>query len=75
MAAGIKDKVAILGMGCSRFGERWDAGSEQLMLEACSEALHDAGIEREEVGAAWLGSANADPVPIEWSVLKARGQG
>jgi uncharacterized protein YaeQ len=26
-------------------------------------------------GAAWLGSANADPVPIEWSVLKARGQG
>ena len=25
MAKGIKDKVAILGMGCSKFGERWDA--------------------------------------------------
>jgi acetyl-CoA C-acetyltransferase len=25
MAIGIKDKVAILGMGCSKFGERWDA--------------------------------------------------
>ena len=25
MASGIRDKVAILGMGCSRFGERWDA--------------------------------------------------
>ena len=23
MASGIKDKVVILGMGCSKFGERW----------------------------------------------------
>ena len=36
MARGIKDKVAILGMGCSKFGERWDAGAEELMLEACA---------------------------------------
>jgi acetyl-CoA C-acetyltransferase len=49
--------VAILGMGCSRFGERWDVGSEQLMLEAFTEALQDAGIERKQIGAAWLGSA------------------
>jgi acetyl-CoA C-acetyltransferase len=26
MPKGIRDKVAILGMGCSKFGERWDAG-------------------------------------------------
>ena len=26
MATGIKDKVAILGMGCSNFGERWVGG-------------------------------------------------
>jgi acetyl-CoA C-acetyltransferase len=57
MATGIKDKVAILGMGCTRFGERWDSGSEQLMLEAFAEALQDAGIERQQIGAAWLGSA------------------
>src|SRR6186713_1587002 len=44
-------------MGCSRFGERWDAGSEQLMLEAFSEAVQDAGIDRNRIGAAWLGSA------------------
>ena len=31
MATGIKDKVAILGMGCSRFGERWDCGTEDLL--------------------------------------------
>jgi len=57
MATGIKDKVAIIGMGCSKFGERWDTGSEQLMTEAFVEALADAGIERERIGAAWLGSA------------------
>ena len=34
MATGIKDKVAVLGMGCSRFGERWDADSGDLMAEA-----------------------------------------
>lgn len=55
MASGIRDKVAIVGMGCSRFGERWDAGPEDLMLEAVSEALADAGVERDRIGAAWLG--------------------
>jgi acetyl-CoA C-acetyltransferase len=55
MATGIKDKVAILGMGCSRFGERWDAGSPDLMAEAFTEALADAGIERSQIEAAWFG--------------------
>lgn len=57
MATGIKDKVAILGMGCSRFGERWDCGTEQLLNEAFIEALADAGIEHKQIGAAWYGSA------------------
>lgn len=57
MASGIKDKVAIIGMGCSRFGERWDAGTEQLINEAVGEALEDAGIERSQINAAWFGSA------------------
>ncbi len=57
MATGIKDKVAILGMGCSRFGERWDCGTEQLLSEAFGEALKDAGIDRLQIGAAWYGSA------------------
>ena len=39
MATGIKDKVAIIGMGCSKFGERWDCGTEHLMSEAFQEAL------------------------------------
>ncbi len=55
MAAGIRDKVAIIGMGCSRFGERWDCGADDLMLEAFEEAVADAGIERDRLDAAWLG--------------------
>ena len=55
MASGIRDKVAILGMGCSRFGERWDAGADELMLEAYNEALADAGIAPGQIEAAWFG--------------------
>jgi len=54
MAGGIRDKVAILGMGCSRFGERWDTDADQLMVEAYGEALTDAGIETDRIEAAWL---------------------
>jgi acetyl-CoA C-acetyltransferase len=56
MAEGIRDKVAIIGMGCTRFGERWDAGSEELMVEAAMEAIEDAGIEKKDIQAAWFGS-------------------
>jgi acetyl-CoA C-acetyltransferase len=56
MASGIRDKVAIIGMGCSRFGERWDCGTEQLLTEAFVEALADAGIEKKQINAAWFGS-------------------
>ena len=44
MAEGIKDKVAILGMGCTRFGERWELGAEDLLVDAFLECLEDAGI-------------------------------
>jgi acetyl-CoA C-acetyltransferase len=56
MATGIKDKVAIIGMGCSRFGERWDVGPEELMVEAYEECLQDAGLETKDIQAAWLGT-------------------
>jgi acetyl-CoA C-acetyltransferase len=60
MPAGIRDKVAILGMGCSKFGERWDCGPEDLMVEAYLEAIADAGIETSQIDAAWLGHYNQD---------------
>jgi acetyl-CoA C-acetyltransferase len=56
MATGIRDKVAIIGMGCSRFGERWDVGAEELMVESFSECIEDAGIDPGDIEAAWLGT-------------------
>ncbi|MGD0657276.1 MAG: acetyl-CoA acetyltransferase [Syntrophorhabdales bacterium] len=53
---GIKDRVAIVGMGCTKFGERWDAGMEDLMVEAAYEAFEDAGIQPKDVQAAWIGT-------------------
>lgn len=55
MATGIRDKVAILSMGCSRFGERWDCSPEDLMLEAFNEALAEGGVTTGQIEAAWLG--------------------
>jgi acetyl-CoA C-acetyltransferase len=57
MASGIRDKVAILGMGCSKFGERWDREADDLMVEAFEEAITDAGIEKNQIEAAWLATA------------------
>jgi len=56
MATGIKDKIAIIGMGCTKFGERWDVGAEELMVEAFEECIVDAGLEKNDIEAAWLGT-------------------
>jgi len=56
MAEGVRDKVVILGMGCTKFGERWDAGSDDLLLESFTECLEDAGIEKKDIQAVWVGS-------------------
>jgi len=49
----IKDKVAIVGMGCTRFGELWDQGIDDLIIEAAGEALQDAGMELDDLEAVW----------------------
>ena len=54
MPTGIKDKVVILGMGCSKFGEHWDLGGDDLIVEAFNEAIADAGIEVSQIDAAFF---------------------
>ncbi len=56
----IKNKVAIIGMGCTKFGERWDANAEDLIVEAFKEAIEDAGIEPKDIEAAWLGDQHTE---------------
>lgn len=52
----IKDKVAIVGMGCTKFGELWEKSPEDLMVDACYEAFEDAGLEVKDIQGAWLAS-------------------
>ena len=36
---GIRDQVAVIGMGCTRFGELWDKGVDDLLTDATTEAV------------------------------------
>ena len=53
---GIKDRVAIVGMGCTPFGEHWDKGPEDLLIDAAVQAYQSAGIDPDAVDAYWLGT-------------------
>jgi len=54
---GIADKVAIVAMGCTRFGERWDSSTEDLLLEATRECFESLpGVVKDDVDAYWLGT-------------------
>ena len=55
MAESIKDKVAVIGVGCTPFGEQWDKSVSDLIVDATQEALEDAGIELKDIDAAWVG--------------------
>src|SRR4029079_3579602 len=56
---GIKDRVAIVGMGCTRFVEHWDLGLDDLLIDAANEAYTSAGIDKDAVDAYWLGTAQS----------------
>lgn len=53
---GVAKNVAVVGVGVSKFGERFDASYADLAVEAASAALSDAGISQERIQAAWLGT-------------------
>ena len=56
---GIKDQVAIVGAACTPFGEHWDRGADDLMVQAANETLESAGIEKDAIDAFWLGTATS----------------
>jgi len=53
---GIKDRVAIVGMGCTVFGEHWDKGVDDLLVDAVGDACVSAGITQDQIDAYWLGT-------------------
>ena len=56
---GIYDKVAIVGMGCTKFAELWDKGLDDLIVDASTEAFASAGVSKDDVDAYWLGTAQS----------------
>ena len=53
---GIKDQVAIVGMGCTRFGEHFDRSLDDMIIEAAHAAYDSAGISQDDVDAFWFGT-------------------
>jgi acetyl-CoA C-acetyltransferase len=53
---GIRDRVAIVGMGCTRFGEHWTKGPDELLIESATQAFTSAGVSKDDVDAYWLGT-------------------
>ena len=56
---GIKDQVAIVGMGCTSFGEHWDKSLDDLIIEAAQKATKSAGIETDLIDAYWFGTSQS----------------
>jgi acetyl-CoA C-acetyltransferase len=56
---GIRDRVAIVGMGCTKFAEHFDKGADDLLREATAEAFAGANVTKDDVDAYWLGTAQS----------------
>ncbi|MFP6596361.1 MAG: acetyl-CoA acetyltransferase [Candidatus Hydrogenedentota bacterium] len=70
---GICDRVAIVGMGCTAFGEHWDRSTGDMLIESSGEAVKSAGITLDDVDAFWLGTMGnlsgltlSDPLKLQY---------
>jgi acetyl-CoA C-acetyltransferase len=55
----IRDRVAVVGMGCTKFGEMWNKAAEDLMVDSCWEAFEDAGVDPKDIQAGWVGTSGS----------------
>lgn len=51
--------VAVIGVGCTTFGEKWNTSFRDLFIEAGALALEDAGVSGEQIGAMYVGNMSA----------------
>ncbi len=72
---GIKDKVAIIAMGCTPFGEHWDKSVDDLVIDATSQTLASAGLSKDDIDAYWLGTAQSGASGLTLSIpMKLEGK-
>src|SRR5262249_20979748 len=55
----ISDRVAIVGMGCTPFGEHWGKSVDDMLIESSTDAFKSAGIGKDEIDAFWLGTSGS----------------
>jgi acetyl-CoA C-acetyltransferase len=69
MREGIRDRVAIVGVGCCKFGENWDQSPSDMIVEAAYEAYADAGVDdpQARIDAVFTGSVYSNKGPHEAS--------
>jgi acetyl-CoA C-acetyltransferase len=71
---GLNNEVAVVGMGCTKFGELWDKDVKDLVVDSCYEAFDDAGIKSSDIDAAWwstmysgeMGRSLAYPLKLDY---------
>lgn len=51
--------VAVIGVGCTTFGEKWGTSFRNLFVEAGGMAIEDAGISGEKIDALYVGNMSA----------------
>jgi acetyl-CoA C-acetyltransferase len=53
---GIRDRVAIVGMGCTKFGEHWGKSVDDLLIDATQECFTSSNLKLADIDAFWLGT-------------------
>ncbi|MEE9417287.1 MAG: acetyl-CoA acetyltransferase [Acidimicrobiales bacterium] len=72
---GIKDRVAIIAMGCTPFREHWDKSLDDLIIDAAGLTFESAGLTKEDVDAYWFGTSQSAASGLALSIpLKLEGK-
>jgi acetyl-CoA C-acetyltransferase len=58
----IANNVAIIGMGTTKFGDNFEMGYNDMLIDACYQAFEDARIEPKQIQAGWVGTY----LPFSW---------
>ena len=53
---GIRDRVAVVAMGCTPFGEHWDKSVDDLVIDSTNECFANSNLTVDDIDAYWLGT-------------------
>ena len=72
---GIKDQVAIIGVGCTPFAEHWDSSLDDLIIDGAQATYASAGVAQDDIDAFWFGTSQSAASGLAMGgPLKIRGK-